>query len=98
MPHMSRHATDATTPRHNLCKHCAPAGLHSATLALNWRTINPLCSVALQKLGAMEQAYAALAAATRFKGSQLSQDVLALDHLLSLLFPACTRVGRDGIA
>jgi len=49
--------------------------------------------VALEKLGAVERAYAALAAATRFKGSKLSQDVLALDHLLSLLFTACTRVG-----
>lgn len=44
----------------------------------------------------MERAYAALATATRFKGSKLSQDVLALDHLLSLLFTACTRVRGMG--
>lgn len=56
---------------------------------------NP-CSVALDKLVAVERAYAALASATRFKGSKLSQDVLALDHLLSLLFTACTRVRGMG--
>jgi hypothetical protein len=55
---------------------------------------NKEISVALEKLGGVERAFAALAAATRFKGSKLSQDVLALDHLLSLLFTACTRVRR----
>lgn len=73
-----------------------PSAMRSCPEPRCWtltRAPYPLCRVALEKLGAVERAYAALAAATRFKGSKLSQDVLALDHLLSLLFTACTRVG-----
>lgn len=69
----------------------ARASAHTHTHHPHTRTPSP-CSAALEKLTAVEASYTALAAATRFKGSTLTQDRVALDMMLSLLFAACTRV------
>ncbi|PSC68341.1 Photosystem I reaction center subunit chloroplastic [Micractinium conductrix] len=55
---------------------------------------NAPVAAALEKLTALESSYAALAKAASFKGSTLTQDRMALDMVLSLLFTACTRVRR----
>jgi hypothetical protein len=43
----------------------------------------------------MERRYAALVAASGFKGSTITLDTVALDTVLSLLFTACDRVREE---
>ncbi|KAL4458444.1 hypothetical protein ABPG75_013309 [Micractinium tetrahymenae] len=90
--------------------HCLLLARHRAPLLALAHAIEECCtalgdvfvqnapvSVALEKLVAVEASYASLAAATRFKGSTLTQDRMALDMVLSLLFTACTRLRRMAV-
>ena len=52
------------------------------------------CSAAVEALEVLEARYAAFASSAHFKGSSWSQDVVALDMVLSVLFTACTRVSE----
>ena len=49
-------------------------------------------SEVLERMRLMERRYAALVAASGFKGSTITLDTVALDTVLSLLFTACDRV------
>jgi hypothetical protein len=51
-------------------------------------------STAVCALRDLEARYASLAGAAHFKGSRLTQDAVALDLVVSLLFTAITRVSR----
>lgn len=79
------------------CIACCKTVFGAAPLSCCCPTLpSTLHSLAVEQLRRVEEAFAALAATARSKSNALTQDVLALDHLLSLLFAACTRVRRVG--